>query len=175
MLDDVDCVILGELLKDANVPAKKIVSELKQRRIEMTERGVRKRIKRLRDFGIIKGNTIIIDDNQGGKNVARMVLVKFRNTKDLLTRMEDYKKYLKESPFCIFACRIRGDLDWLHLKCFPTKELADMEDDLFRTTFGDIMKEYRSYDAEMVKSNFNSILTAEIVKRYLESQQNRTS
>lgn len=167
-LDSTDLALLRILASDSTLTAAKIAKMLKAQKIQMTERGIRKRIASLEKHGIIKSRTIVVDDGVAGKNILRIILVKFKNTQDFVQRLEKYKQYIADSPYCTFAVRIRGDLDWLHYKCFPTKELADAEDDLFRSVFGDIMQEYRSYDAEIIKNDFGQILDADFIRQYLE-------
>ncbi|MBI5377535.1 MAG: hypothetical protein HZA82_02825 [Thaumarchaeota archaeon] len=166
-LDSTDIALLQVLLHNASMPAAEISKKLSKQGIDITERGTRKRIIALEKYGIIKSHTILIDDSFAGRNVNRIILVKFKNTKDFVHRLEKYKKYLNASPYCTFAIRIRGDLDWLHYKSFPTKHIADREDDVFRELFGDVMQEYRSYDAEVIKQNFFNLLDEDSVSSYL--------
>lgn len=166
-LDDTDTALLRLLLNNAAMPAAEISKMLSKQGIVMTERGTRKRIIALEKSGIIKSHTVVIDDSFAGRNINRLILVKFKNTKDFVSRLEKYKKYIHDSPYCTFAMRIRGDLDWIHYKSFPTKSIADREDDVFRELFGDIMQEYRSYDAEVIKQNFFQMLNEDSVSSYL--------
>lgn len=166
-LDSTDMALLSVLLNDASMPAAEISKKLSKQGIDITERGTRKRIIALEKHGIIKSHTIVIDDSFAGRNINRIILVKFKNTKDFVHKLEKYKKYLNASPYCTFAIRIRGDLDWLHYKSFPTKDIADREDDVFRELFGDVMQEYRSYDAEVIKQNFFQILDEHSISSYL--------
>ncbi len=166
-LDSTDMALLRVLLNDASMPAAEISKKLSKHGIDITERGTRKRIIALEKHGIIKSHTVVIDDSFAGRNINRIILVKFKNTKDFVRRLEKYKKYLNDSPYCTFAIRIRGDLDWLHYKSFPTKNIADKEDDVFRELFGDVMQEYRSYDAEVIKQNFFQILDENSISSYL--------
>jgi DNA-binding Lrp family transcriptional regulator len=174
-LDSTDLALLRILSADSTLTAAKIAKMLKAQKIQMTERGIRKRIASLEKHGIIKSHTIVIDDSVAGKNTLRIILVKFKNTTDFVQRLEKYKQYIADSPYCTFAVRIRGDLDWLHYKCFPTKELADAEDDIFRSVFGDIMQEYRSYDAEIIKSDFGQILDIDSIRQHLDKIANHVS
>lgn len=167
-MDEADLIILKQLTEDCNIPAKDIVKHLKIKKIDLTDRAVRKRIKRLSEFGVIEHFAALISPEHSGMNFVRVVFVRFRNASDFMKRLHDYTGYVTKSPYCVFAARIRGEWDWVHYKCFPTKELADLEDDIFRSKFGDIMEEYRSYDAEPLKFRFNSLITADEVRSYLE-------
>ncbi len=78
------------------------------------------------------------------------------------------KQYLKEAPFCDFSARSDGEFDWIELKIFNNTHQANMEADLYRTWFGDIIDDYRSYDLEVYKfgwqiyeeKDFNSFIHA---------------
>jgi DNA-binding Lrp family transcriptional regulator len=166
-MDNADLLILKELVNDCTISAKVLAKKLNGERIDLSERAVRKRVKRLYDNGIIKAFTILLDPDIAGKKNLRLVLVRFRNAKNFIQRLNDYKKYIANSPYCICAVRIRGDLDWAHLKTFSNKELADEEEDIFRSMFGDIIEDYRSYDAEMFKDRTNVILTDQEIRNYL--------
>jgi len=172
MLDNTDSTIIKVLIQNSALPARQISEFLKKSKIYITERAVRKRISGLLKDGVIKNHTIIVDDSASGKNINRLILVKFRNALNFLKRLEEYKKYVSEAPYCIFAMRVRGEFDWMHFKCFPTKELADMEDDIFRAYFGDIMEEYRAYDAEKIKTEFNTIIDPIDVQNYIQRYNN---
>lgn len=166
-LGGTDLAILRLLIKDSMLSASNIRQKLRKQRIVMTDRGIRKRIRSLQKSDVIKGFTINLDDEISGKKINRLILVKLRATANFIKRLGAYRKYLVESPYCIFAVKIRGDLDWMHYKCFPSKELADLEDDVFRATFGDMMEEYRSYDAEVVRHDFSNIIDSDSVQTYL--------
>lgn len=109
----------------------------------------------------------ILDDSASGKKIKRIILVQFQHSNNFLKRLEEYKQYLADAPMCTFAVKVRGDLDWIHYKCFPNKEIADFEDDVFRQSFGDIIKNYHSYDAEIMKDNFNGIVDNNEVRKHL--------
>jgi DNA-binding Lrp family transcriptional regulator len=173
-LDEADLVILKELSANSNILAKEIARQLKERKVYLTERAVRSRIRRLVEHGVIKRFTINVDDEAAGRKVVRLVLVRFRNTGNFINRLGEYMTYVNNSPYCIFASRIRGDLDWMHYKCFPTKALADQEDNIFRSNFGDIMADYRSYDAEIITSKFSSVITVQDVQAYLAQSNKQT-
>ena len=171
-MDKTDSAILKVLSQNSLMPASELAKTLKKDKILLTERGIRKRIVSLQKDGVIKKNTVLIDDEFAGRNVKRLILVKFSNVKNFSQRLDEYKKYVSSSPYCTFAVRIRGDFDWLHYKCFPTKDLADREDDIFRSIFGDLMQEYRSYDAEVMKNNFDNILEIGTITDHLDKVSN---
>ncbi len=167
-MDGTDLEIVQILANNASASAESISVQLKKKSIVLTSRAIRKRIKILENKGLIKKYITIFDDSISGTSYKRLVLVKFKNTVNFLQRVEAYKQYIANSPFCTLALRVRGDFDWVHYKCFPTKELADREEDMFRTIFGDIINEHRSYDIEIEKNRFNNIIQETDVKSFLK-------
>ena len=167
-VDGTDRAILTILIKNALLPASEISQMLGRKKIIMTERGIRKRIRSMQNHGIIKGSTILINDQISGKEIKRFVLVKFKNIPNFRKRIEDYNDYVLKSPYCIFAIKLRTDFDWMHYKCFPNMELAEEEDVIFRAHFGDLINEYRSYDAVEVKNEFNTFLELEIIEKFFQ-------
>jgi len=112
----------------------------------MSERGIAKRIKKLEDSGVIKGYTIVLNSEKLGDIRYRVVLIRFKTTTAFGRRVKDFKRYLTEAPFCMLGGRARGDLDWINFKVFPSREAADLESDVYRSCFGDIIDDYRAYD-----------------------------
>ena len=167
MLDQTDSEILQLLSNDATLSAPFISAKLKKKKISLTSRAIRKRITTLEKNNIIKKFVPILDDDASGKKIKRVILVQFQHSNNFLRRLEEYKQYLNDAPQCTFAIRVRGDFDWIHYKCFPNKEIADLEDDVFRQSFGDIIKNYHSYDAEIMKDNFNGMVDSDEVQKHL--------
>lgn len=167
MLDKTDSEILRLLSNDATLSAPFISAKLKKKKISLTPRAIRKRITALEKNKVITKFVPILDDDASGKKIKRVILVQFQHSSNFLKRLEEYKQYLDDAPQCTFAIRIRGDLDWIHYKCFPNKEIADFEDDVFRQSFGDIIKNYHSYDAEIMKDNFNGIVDGDEIRKHL--------
>ena len=83
--------------------------------------------------------------------IPRLVTVKLSSPKNYVQRLEDMKEYLKDAPFCDFSARSNGSFDWIELKFFNSIEQANMEADLYRTWFGDIIEDYQSYDLDVYK------------------------
>jgi len=145
-LDDVDRALLRILAQNARQPAKSIVALLARSGIRMSERGVAKRIKKLEDTRVIQGYTIVVNGERLGEMRYRVVLIRFKTTTAFGRRIADFKRYLTEAPFCMLGGRARGDLDWINFKVFPSREAADLESDVYRSCFGDIIDDYRAYD-----------------------------
>ncbi len=157
--------ILQLLTKNALLPASEISKKLKEKKIIMTERGIRKRIKLMYNQGIITGSTIIINDKFSGKLIKRFILVKFKTIPNFKQRIKDYQEYVLKSPHCICAIKLRSDFDWMHFRCFPTHELADEDEAVFRDNFGDLIEKFHSYDATLFKNEFNSIPETKLIKK----------
>ncbi|WP_420545283.1 AsnC family protein [Nitrosopumilus sp.] len=150
-LDTVDRQILNLLISNARDSTRTIVKKLAGMGTDMSERGIGKRIARLEKLGIIHGYTTMVDLNQVNMPILRLVTVKFTSPKDFVTRLEEMKEYLVNSPFCDFSARTNGNIDWIELKFFNTHEQAQQEEDLYRAWFGDIIEDYRSYDLDIHK------------------------
>ena len=151
VIDAIDRQILNLLISNARDSARTIVKKLSDVGINMSERGVGKRIARLERLGIIHGYTATVDLNQVNMPILRLVTVKFTSPKDFVTRVEQMKKYLINAPYCDFSARTNGNIDWIELKFFNTHEQAQQEEDLYRAWFGDIIEDYRSYDLDIHK------------------------
>ncbi len=70
-LDNVDKKILEILQRDGRVPFSRIARE-----VGLSEATIHLRIKRLRESGVLKGFTAIIDPEKIGKNTLAFVLIK---------------------------------------------------------------------------------------------------
>ena len=151
VLDAVDRQILNMLIANARDSARTIAKRLSDIGIDMSERGIGKRIARLERLGVIHGYTTTVDLNQVNMPILRLVTVKFTSPKDFVTRLEEMKKYLINAPYCDFSARTNGNIDWIELKFFNTHQQAQQEEDLYRAWFGDIIEDYRSYDLDIHK------------------------
>jgi len=151
VIDELDREILNILILNGRVSARTLVKKLADKEIKMSERGVGKRIARLERKGVIIGYTTIVDMQKVNMSVPRLVTVKLSSPKNFVARLEDMKKYLSEAPFCDFSARANGNIDWIELKIFNNVEQANKEEDLYRTWFGDIIEDYRSYDLDVYK------------------------
>lgn len=151
MVDEIDRHILNLLISNARDSARTIAKKLAGIGIEMSERGIGKRITRLERLGIIRGYTAMVDLAQVNMSILRLVTVKFTSPKDFVTRLEEMKTYLTNAPYCDFSARTNGNIDWIELKFFNNHEQAQQEEDLYRAWFGDIIEDYRSYDLDIHK------------------------
>ena len=176
-LDSTDRQILNLLIANARDSTRTIVKKLEGVGIEMSERGVGKRIARLEKLGIIHGYTTMVDLKQVNMPILRLITVKFTSPKDFVTRLDEMKQYLSAAPYCDFSARTNGNIDWIELKFFNNHEQAQQEEDLYRAWFGDIMEDYRSYDLDIHKmgwqlfdeNDFNRFIASTSKKEGTES------
>ncbi len=150
-MDELDREILNLLIANGRISARNIVKSLSDKGIKMSERGVGKRMAKLERNKVILGYTTMVDLQKVNMTFPRLITVKFTSPKDFLQRVEEMKKYLAEAPFCDFSARTNGDIDWIELKFFNNHEQAKKEEDLYRSWFGDIIENYKSYDLDIQK------------------------
>ena len=151
MIDELDRKILNLLISNGRQSSRTITKKLADEGIKISERGLGKRIARLEREKIITGYTAIVDMKKVNMAIPRLVTVKLSSPKNFVQRLEDMREYLKDAPFCDFSARSNGNFDWIELKFFNSIEQANMEADLYRTWFGDIIEDYQSYDLDVYK------------------------
>jgi len=151
MIDELDRKILNMLIANGRQSNRVITRNLVEEGTRISERGLGKRIARLERQGIITGYTAMVDMKKVDMGIPRLVTVKLSSPKNFVERLEDMKEYLKDAPFCDFSARSDGGFDWIELKFFNSTEQANKEADLYRTWFGDIIEDYRSYDLDVYK------------------------
>ena len=151
MFDELDKKILNMLISNGRQSTRAITKKLAEEGIKISERGLGKRIARLEREKVILGYTAIIDMKKVNMGVPRLITVKLSSPKNYVQRISDMKDYLTNAPFCDFSARSNGSFDWIELKFFNSIEQANMEEDLYRTWFGDIIEDYQSYDLDVYK------------------------
>ena len=151
VIDSINRQILNLLIANARDSTRTIVKKLAGLGINMSERGVGKRIARLEKLNVIHGYTAMVDLNLVNMPILRLVTVKFTSPKDFVSRVEAMKEYLTNAPYCDFSARTNGNIDWIELKFFNNHQQAQQEEDLYRAWFGDIIEDYRSYDLDIHK------------------------
>jgi DNA-binding Lrp family transcriptional regulator len=151
MFDNLDKKILNMLISDGRQSTRAITKKLAEEGIRISERGLGKRIARLERNKVILGYTAIVDMKKVNMGVPRLITVKLSSPKNYVKRLSDMKDYLTNAPFCDFSARSNGTFDWIELKFFNSIEQANMEADLYRTWFGDIIEDYQSYDLDVYK------------------------
>ena len=155
MFDDLDKKILNMLISNGRQSTRAITKKLAEEGIKISERGLGKRIARLEREKVILGYTAIIDMKKVNMGYPRLVTVKLSSPKNYVQRLGEMREYLSDAPFCDFSARSNGSIDWIELKFFNSKEQANMEADLYRTWFGDIIEDYQSYDLDVYKFGWN--------------------
>ncbi len=151
MFDELDKKILNMLIANGRQSTRAITKKLAEEGTRISERGLGKRIARLEREKVILGYTAIIDMKKVNMGIPRLVTVKLSSPKNYVQRISEMKEYLTNAPFCDFSARSNGNYDWIELKFFNTLEQANMEADLYRTWFGDIIEDYQSYDLDVYK------------------------
>jgi DNA-binding Lrp family transcriptional regulator len=168
MIDEIDRQILNLLIANARDSTRTIMKKLSGMSVNMSERGIGKRIARLERLGIIQGYTTMVDLNQVNMPVLRLVTVKFTSPKDFVARLDEMKQYLTNAPYCDFSARTNGNIDWIELKFFNTHQQAQQEEDLYRAWFGDIIEDYRSYDLDIHKMGWQ-LFNEDDFNRFIQS------
>jgi Lrp/AsnC family leucine-responsive transcriptional regulator len=151
MVDDVDELILSALSADSKQHTAEICDFLKDHGCYITEKEIESRIIKLEENGVITGYTVSMDTKKIKRRIIRVVLVTFKTSQHLRSRVEGLKKYLSDAPFVIFSGRTRGGYDWISVQAFLTEEIADEESDIYRSLFGDIIQSYSVFDFVSIK------------------------
>jgi len=157
MIDSIDELILSALSKDAKQDLNEIWDFLRNYGHNLSLEEIDSRIKTLEDEKIISRYTISIDTEKARHRIIRVVLVTFRPSQHLGSRIEGLKKYLGDAPFVLFSGKTRGGYDWITIQVFSSAEVADEESDIYRNLFGDIIQTYEVYDFSPLKEpTFNA-------------------
>ena len=101
MIDPIDELILSALSKDAKQDLNEIWDFLRNYGHNLSLDEIDSRIKTLEDEKIISRYTISIDTKKVPHRIIRVVLVTFRPSQHLASRIEGLKKYLQDAPVCI--------------------------------------------------------------------------
>ena len=151
MIDGLDKELLNILIVHGRDSVRTITKKLAEKGIKISERGIAKRIAKLEREKVILGYTALVDLKQVNMAVPRLITVKFTSPQDFVKRLDDMKEYLRSAPFCDFSARTNGNIDWIELKFFNNSAQAQKEEVMYRTWFGDIIEDYRSYDLDIHK------------------------
>ena len=151
MIDELDKELLNILIVHGRDSVRTITKTLAEKEIKISERGIAKRIAKLEREKVILGYTALVDLKQVNMAVPRLITVKFTSPQDFVKRLDNMKEYLRSAPFCDFSARTNGNIEWIELKFFNSAAQAQKEEDMYRTWFGDIIEDYRSYDLDIDK------------------------
>ena len=170
MIDNIDELILSALSKDSKQETREIWDCLRDHGYNLSENEIESRILRLEDDEVITGYTISVNTKKIRRRIIRVVLVRFKVSQHLASRIEGLKKYLGDAPFVLFSGCTRGGYDWICVQSFLTEEMADEESDTHRNLFGDIIQSYEVYDfIPMKEPSYHSLIhTPEEYKRFLD-------
>jgi len=146
VIDGIDELILSTLSRNSKQDTKEIWDFLMDYDYNLTDEEIESRIGKLEKDGVITGYTISIDIQKINRRTTRVLLLRFRTSQHLPSRLEGLKKYFNDAPFVLFFGRTRGSYDWTSVQSFLTQEMADQESDIFRSLFGDIIQSYDVYD-----------------------------
>lgn len=173
MFDDLDKKILNMLISNGRESTRSLTKKLAEEGIKISERGLGKRIARLERENVILGYTAIIDMKKVNMGIPRLVAVKLSSPKNYVQRLGEMKEYLTTAPFCDFSARSNGNYDWIELKFFNSIEQANMEADLYRTWFGDIIEDYQSYDLDVYKFGWQ-LFEEKDFQNFMKNMQRKT-
>jgi DNA-binding Lrp family transcriptional regulator len=153
MTDEIDKIILSHLGKNARTSSQDIATNLQDLGYTITDRAIRQRLARLEKNDVILGYSAILNPNVISEKINRTVLLKFKLSKKTEDLTKFLIKYVEESNFCIFSCKLSGDFDWICHFVFDSIEQYDLESNNFLNRFSDLISDVRSYDSKTIKSS----------------------
>ncbi len=157
MLDAIDELILSALSKNSKQDLNEMRDYLNDYGYNLNIGEIDTRIKTMENEKVITGYTISIDTSKVKQRLMRVVLVTFRSSQHLTTRIKVLKKFSDDAPFVLFSGRTRGGYDWITILLSSSIEDADEESDIYRNLFGDIIQNFEIYDFYPTNgSNFNA-------------------
>jgi DNA-binding Lrp family transcriptional regulator len=131
MINEIEKIILTSLGKNARMSSIEITRILHDLNYKITERAVRYMIKKLEKDGIILGYSTILNPAYSNEKVHKFVFIKFRIVKNISGLVDRLMKYLNESTFCVYACKIQGDFDFVCHLVMDSTDQFDLEIDNF--------------------------------------------
>jgi DNA-binding Lrp family transcriptional regulator len=122
LIDEIDRIILSHLCKNARVSSQQIAKNLKDLGYELTDRSIRHRLQRLEKENTVIGCTALLNPTLVSDKMSRIVLIKFKYSKNLPAMIERLTDYLNESRYCLFSSKLNGDFDWICNFLFDSQE-----------------------------------------------------
>jgi DNA-binding Lrp family transcriptional regulator len=169
LIDEIDKIILQNVTKNARVSSIEITRILHEMDYAITERAVRYRMKKMEKDGIIMGYSTIINPLFINSKINKTLLIKFKIVRDRTAVISRLQKYLDDSAFCIYSCKIQGDYDFICHFVLDSNEQFDLEIDNFINQFSDLISDFRSFDSSLIKFKTLSIFEDQnIIERKLE-------
>lgn len=155
MIDEIEKIILSNLGKNARMSSIEITRILHDLDYKITERAVRYRIKKLENEGIILGYSTVLNPAYSNDKVHKLILIKFKIIKNTTGLVDRLMKYLNESSFCVYACKIHGEFDFICHIVMDSTDQFDLEIDNFIYQFSDLISDFRTFDSRLFKFNPN--------------------
>ncbi|MDQ4073633.1 MAG: hypothetical protein M3162_04930 [Thermoproteota archaeon] len=122
--------------------------------------------------GVIRGYSTIINPLFINDKINKTLLIKFKIMRDRTTVLSRLQKYLDDSSFCIYSCKIQGDYDFICHFVLDSNEQFDLEMDNFINQFSDLISDFRSFDSSLIKfRTFSEFEDQNITQRKLEIQK----
>jgi len=155
MIDEIEKIILSNLGKNARMSSIEITRILHYLDYKITERAVRYSIKKLENEGIILGYSTVLNPAYSNDKVHKLILIKFKIIKNTTGLVDRLMKYLNESTFCVYACKIQGEFDFICHIIMDSTDQFDLEIDNFIYQFSDLISDFRTFDSRLFKFNPN--------------------
>lgn len=110
-MDRIDRRMLKVLMEDSSLSQRDLAE-----RVGLSQNACWRRLKRLRDSGVIKGYTLRLDQEALGLEVAALMMIRTRHhSADWL---KTFRAHVCSIPEVIDFCRIAGDYDYaLKVRC----------------------------------------------------------
>jgi DNA-binding Lrp family transcriptional regulator len=151
-LDEIDRMVLYEVGKNARASSLQITRRLRGFGYSLTDRTVRKRLERLEKNRVILGYSAVLDPGLLSNKTHRTLLLKFKHTQDLRTKIDRLTSYVNESSFCTYSARLTGDVDWICHFIFESPEQYELETNNFLHRFQELIADHHSYESHTMKS-----------------------
>ncbi len=87
-------------------------------------------------------NPLFINDK-----INKTLLIKFKIVRDRTAVISRLQKYMDDSAFCIYSCKIQGDYDFICHFVLDSNEQFDLEIDNFINQFSNLISDFRSFDS----------------------------
>ena len=131
-MDTIDAKIIKALSKNADITATEISNEL-----HFSVPAVNKRIRALKNEGIIKNYTIITDNKKVGKPIIAFILIILKSVE----HTEPFFEYAENDPDILECYAITGEYDCLLKVCAASVEALDKKLQVLKTHNG-VLKSY---------------------------------
>jgi len=158
LIDGIDKIVLSYVGKNARISSLQIANDLRDLGHELTDRAVRHRLQRLEKERIIIGYSALLNPSLVSDKQNRIVLIKFKYSKNLPSLIDRLKEYINESRFCLFSSRLNGDFDWICNFVFDSQEQYELESNNFISIFSDLIGDLRTYESWATKLTPYAIL-----------------